>query len=218
MSVATEITRIQNERNALRAKLTSLGLATSTDNLENCVKAVDGIIGRGAENGTISAKAEEYVIAAGYHNGNGKVSILASEQDKIVPENIKSGITILGVSGSYAGAGVSLQEKTITPTETAQTVTPDSGYDGLSAVNVGAIPGNYADVQDVTATATDVLAGKIIVTAEGTETAGTMVNNGAVNATINGMDIISYTIPQGYHSGSGTISLDNTIETALAAI
>ena len=47
---------------------------------------------------------------------------------------------------------------------------------------------------------------------------GTMANNGAVAATINGTTVTSYTIPKGYHSGSGTVSLDGTIEAALAAL
>ena len=45
-----------------------------------------------------------------------------------------------------------------------------------------------------------------------------MVNNGAVKATIDGISVTSYTIPAGYHSGKGTVTLTNDIETALAAI
>lgn len=56
----------------------------------------------GAVSGTISTKAGEYSIAAGYHNGSGKVAIDSTEQAKIVSGNIKSGVTILGVSGSSA--------------------------------------------------------------------------------------------------------------------
>lgn len=52
-------------------------------------------------NGTISAVSESYTIPQGYHNGSGKVAISESEQEKIIAANIKKGISILGVTGSY---------------------------------------------------------------------------------------------------------------------
>lgn len=51
----------------------------------------------------ISAVAEAPVIAAGYHNGSGTATIAAEEAAKIIAENIKSGVTILGVLGTYTG-------------------------------------------------------------------------------------------------------------------
>lgn len=218
MSIATEISRIQGLRDDLRTKLVSMNLAESTDNLDACVTAVEGIADNGAVSGNISTVAQQYTIPAGYHNGQGTVQIASAEQAKIIEGNIKSGVTILGVIGSYAGEGVQLQEKTVTPTKQSQVITADEGYDGLSAVTVNSIPSNYADVSGVTATAADVLANKIFVTSAGAETAGTMVNNGAVNGTIDGMTATSYTIPAGYHNGSGTVTLTDSVETALAAI
>lgn len=98
----------------------------------------------GAVTGTISTKTGTYTIQAGYHNGSGKVSISSTEQAKIIAGNIKNGVSILGVTGTYTGEGINLQSKTATPATTAQTIAPDSGYDGLSQVTVNAIP--YTEV------------------------------------------------------------------------
>lgn len=193
MSIATEIARLQTARNTIRAKLVALGLAGSTDTMDTLATAVDGIVDRGAVSATVQEGAT-YTIPKGYHNGSGTVS---------------------GVSG---GGSYNLQSKTVTPTKTEQNITPDSGYYGLSDVTVGQIPAAYQDVSAVTATAADVLANKIIVGKDGKNTAGTMTNNGAVNKTIDGLTTTSYTIPKGYHSGSGKVSLTGDIEAALAAI
>lgn len=94
----------------------------------------------GAVNGEIATKDGEYTIAQGYHDGSGKVAINADEKAKLIAGNIKSGVQILGVEGSYNGEAVTAQAKSATPSRTAQTITPDAAYDYLSEVTVAAIP------------------------------------------------------------------------------
>ena len=93
----------------------------------------------GAVAGVISTKAGTYTVPAGYHNGLGSVGIDSTEQAKIIASNIKSGVEILGVEGTYSGESVSATSVNITPYLTSQTVLPPSGYDYISQVNVAAI-------------------------------------------------------------------------------
>lgn len=185
MSVATEISRIQADRNTIRNKLIELGLATSTAKLDALATAIEGIVNVGAVSINVQ-EGETYTIPAGYHPGTGTVS---------------------GVAG---GGNYTLQSRSVTPTKGRQSITPDSGYYGLSDVEVGPIPDAYQDVSSTTAASDDVLTGKIYVLADGTVTTGTMPNNGAVSKALN-TTTVSYTIPKGYHSGSGKVSI--TLET-----
>lgn len=181
MSVATEISRIQTARNTIRSKAVELGIGTSTDDLTKLATEIEGIENRGAVSATVQ-EGDTYTIPKGYHNGSGTVS---------------------GVSG---GGNYNLQSKTVTPTKAQQNVTPDPGYYGLSDVTVAAIPGNYQDVSSVTATAADVLTGKVFVDKAGKTTTGTMPNNGAATETLT-PGKLSYTIPKGYHSGTGKVQI-----------
>lgn len=100
----------------------------------------------GAQTGSITTKAQQVTITQGYHDGSGKVSIASAEQAKIIANNIREGITILGVLGTMSGSeGVVAQAKTATPTWSQQTISPDTGYTHLSQVTVEAIPIAYAD-------------------------------------------------------------------------
>lgn len=181
-SIASHITRINNDKNIIRNKLIALGLASGTDNLDTLAEAVDGI----EDKGSVSAQVKEgetYTIPKGYHNGSGTVS---------------------GVAG---GGNYTLQSKPpVTPTKKQQQITPDDGYYGFSDVTVDAIPDAYQDVTAVTAGAADVLTGKVIVTKDGAVTTGTMTNNGAVDKTLTATDT-TFTVPKGYHSGSGAVKV-----------
>lgn len=99
----------------------------------------------GAVSGEISTAGGTYVVPQGYHDGSGSVRISAAEQEKIISGNIKSGITILGVEGSYSGESITSQSRSVTPSWSAQTIQPQEGYDYLSAVDVAAISITYSD-------------------------------------------------------------------------
>ena len=95
----------------------------------------------GGVTGTISTLAQEYSIAQGYHDGSGKVSISATEQAKLIANNIRAGVTILGVQGTMSGSeDVNAESKTVTSSFTTQTVLPSTGYNYLSQVVVNPIP------------------------------------------------------------------------------
>lgn len=100
---------------------------------------------RGAVAGVIADKTVPYTVPAGFHDGSGTVSIDPIEAAKLIPDNIKSGTTVMGVLGTYAGESYNSQIKSVTPAFTAQTVLPDAGYDGLSQVNVAPIPYTETD-------------------------------------------------------------------------
>lgn len=183
MSTQTEVTRLQTARNKIRTWLVGLGLATSTDKLDALAEKAAAIKNQGAVDAQVK-EGESYTIPAGYHNGSG---------------------TVKGVSG---GGNYNLQTKSVTPTKEQQSVVPDQGYYGLSAVTVGAIPENYQDVSATTAAPADVLANKVFIDADGVTQAGTMPDNGAVekvlDATTGNQE---YTVPAGKHSGTGKVSV-----------
>ncbi len=107
------------------------------------------ITGSMPDNGAVAARIStvngEYIVPLGYHDGSGKCVIDPDEAAKIIAANIKKGVTILGVQGTYGGESVSVQTKTVDPLTTSQKVLPDPNYDYLSEVTVNAIYYNETD-------------------------------------------------------------------------
>ena len=124
---------------------TSDGTANASEILSTKIAYVNGskVIGsmnnRGAWSDTIDDKTDVITIPVGFHDGSGSVQLDSTEKAKIIASNIKSGVTILGVTGDYTGESISAQSKTVTPTFTEQTVIPDDEYDYLAQVVVNAI-------------------------------------------------------------------------------
>lgn len=140
--------------------------ATAAELLETKTAYVNGskvtgtMPNRGAVTGSIAAKEEQYTVPNGFHDGSGKVGINAAEKAKIIPDNIRAGISILGVDGTMSGTeGANPQSKEVTPTTSDQVILPDSeeGYNFLSQVTVKAIP--YVETENASGGTTVTIAG-----------------------------------------------------------
>ncbi len=101
----------------------------------------------GAVSGVISTKDGTYTPPQGYHDGSGKVGIDETEKRKLIPGNIRQGVTLLGVEGAMSDTeGANPQSKTVTPSTAPQTILPDEGYNYLFQVVINAIP--YTESQN----------------------------------------------------------------------
>jgi hypothetical protein len=126
----------------------------------NGKKVTGGMPVNDAVSGKISTKDGTVNVPEGYTPG-GSVAIDDTEKQKLVANNIRKGVTVLGVEGSMSSTeGLKSQAKEVTPTKSEQVVTPDSGYNALSQVTVEAIPAQYITTTDATAEADDIKSGE----------------------------------------------------------
>lgn len=89
----------------------------------------------------ITDKDASVPIQQGYHDGSGAAAIADTEKAKLIPDNIRQGVTILGVVGEMSGTeDVKAQSKTATPSTEQQAILPDIGYNYLTQVTIAPIP------------------------------------------------------------------------------
>lgn len=123
--------------------------------------------------------------------------------------------------GYHSGEGkmqIVLETKTnVEPQRNTVEVTPATGK-VLSKVTIAPIPAKYQDVTPVTAEGQYVLEDYTFVNSSGAPVDGSMPNKTGFSDNIDGLTKTEITIPKGYHSGLGKVSLTNDIENALAAI
>lgn len=125
---------------------TSAADATAAEVLDGAKVGVNGQLvtgsmpNRGQVMLVIDDVNDSLTITQGYHDGSGRAYLKGTEVAKLIPSNLKAGVSILGVTGSYAGEPVTAQAKNATPATTSQTILPDTGYDYLSQVVIAAIP------------------------------------------------------------------------------
>lgn len=109
-------------------------------------KLVGTMPNQGGKTLDITDKAAPVSIPMGFHDGSGKAQIAEAEAAKLIPANIREGITVLGVAGTMSGSeNMKAQAKNATPTFAQQEILPDEGYNCLSSVTVAAIPVSYTD-------------------------------------------------------------------------
>lgn len=154
----------------------------------------EAITGTMANNGAVSKVLDattgnqSYTVPAGYHNGNGTVSV--------------------SLENKTATPAATAQDVTPTTGKVLGKVT-------INAIpaNFGDTTGDTGVAADVLAG----VKVHTIVNGSATQITGAMVNNGAISGSIDGLTTASYTVPSGYTSG-GSVSLTSDIEDALAAI
>lgn len=142
-----------------------------------------------------------YAIPAAYQDVSSTTAVAA---------DVKAGSVFVAADGTTTTGTMAVNAAQTINIDVDGTETLSAGYYAGVTINGPTLSGDAA--------VANVLAGKTFYSDSGTQLTGTMANQGAVTATIDGLTTTSYTVPAGYHDGTGTVSLTSDIEDALDAI
>lgn len=151
MSIKTQLERIIGLRDTLRNKLRNMGLVSQDADLEECANGLSKVITEGYTIINIQSPDENVKIPQYTFYPEGS-SVGIADSKKIIPENIKQGVTILGVTGTHSG--------TILPTLTVPAYPEDvrkgaQYIDGDGNIQTGEMPnlrGQELTLQEATST------------------------------------------------------------------
>lgn len=112
----------------------------------NKVKVTGAMPNVGSQVISITSASTTISINNGYHDGSGYAGIDSTELSKLIPNNIRQSVSILGVVGTMSGSeDVNATTATVTPQITAQTFTPPTGFNYFTQFTVNAIPYTETD-------------------------------------------------------------------------
>lgn len=113
---------------------------------------------RGAQVISITSASTSVIINNGYHDGSGYAQIDSVELTKLIPDNIRENVVILGVSGTMSGSeDVHATTSIVTPSTTTQIITPPTNYNYFTQYIVNAIP--RVDIDNIQGGITVTIAG-----------------------------------------------------------
>ena len=127
---------------------TSDANATSDDILygktayKNGSKLTGTMANIGQQTSTLSSRDSAVAIQVGFHDGSGSVGLSSADKSNLIADNIREGVTILGIQGSMTGSeDVKATTVSTTPYTTAKTYYPSEvgDYNYFSSVTVNAI-------------------------------------------------------------------------------
>ena len=181
MSIQSEINRISgnisDSLDAVAAKGVTVPVGSTSDDLAGLIELITGSSG---ENGDIYQDENGYLVLSDEPGTNVSVTSLS-----VTTNGTYTAPTGTAYSPVNVNVQPVLQSKTVSPSESQQTVTPDSGKDGLSSVTVNAVSSSYVGSGVTRRSSSDLTASGATVTAPAgyySSSASTSVASGSVTA------------------------------------